>query len=88
MEHIRSLAELQDELPPILVHRTTMRVIDGMHRLKAAILRGERTIEATFYDGDDAEAFVRQYPDQWFMFRPMWPAASAEPARYALSRQA
>ncbi|MFB9359798.1 ParB/RepB/Spo0J family partition protein [Actinoplanes nipponensis] len=58
LEHIRSLAEFTDELPPILVHRPTMRVIDGMHRLKAAILRGERTIEATFYDGDDAEAFV------------------------------
>ena len=57
-EHVRSLAELKDELPPILVHRKTMRVIDGMHRLKAAILRGERTIEATFYDGDDAAAFV------------------------------
>jgi hypothetical protein len=58
LEHIRSLAELTDELPPILVHRQTMRVIDGMHRLKAAMLRGERTIVATFYDGDDAEAFV------------------------------
>jgi ParB-like chromosome segregation protein Spo0J len=58
MEHTRSLAELEDKLPPILVHRQTMRVIDGMHRLKAAILRGERTIEATFYDGDDAEAFM------------------------------
>jgi hypothetical protein len=58
LEHIRSLAELTDELPPILVQRKTMRVIDGMHRLKAAIMRGERTIVATFYDGDDAEAFV------------------------------
>lgn len=58
LEHIRSLAELDDQLPPILVHRQTMRVIDGMHRLKAAILREERTIDATFYDGDDADAFV------------------------------
>jgi ParB-like chromosome segregation protein Spo0J len=58
LEHIRSLAELHDQLPPILVHRQTMRVIDGMHRLKAAILRDERTIEATFYDGDDFQAFV------------------------------
>ena len=33
---------------------------------------------------DAMEAFVRQYPDQWFMFRPMWPATSAEPALYAL----
>ncbi len=22
------------------------------------------------------EGFIRQYPDQWFMFRPMWPAAA------------
>jgi hypothetical protein len=58
LDHIRSLAEVKDQLPPILVHRKTKRVIDGMHRLKAAVLRGERTIEATFYDGDDAEAFV------------------------------
>lgn len=58
MEHIRSLAELKDRLPPILVHRKTMRVIDGMHRLKAAVLRGEQTIEASFYDGDGAEAFI------------------------------
>jgi ParB-like chromosome segregation protein Spo0J len=58
VEHIHALADLEDELPPILVHRKTMRVIDGMHRLKAAAMRGERTINVTFYDGDDAEAFV------------------------------
>lgn len=58
IDHIRLLVELKDKLPPILVHRKTMRVIDGMHRLKAAILRGEHTIAATFYDGDDAEAFM------------------------------
>lgn len=58
MEHIHALAEVGDGLPPILVQRTTMRVIDGMHRLKAALLRGERTIRATFYDGDDIESFV------------------------------
>ena len=50
--------ELKGRLPPILVHFRTRRVIDGMHRLKAAKLRGDRTIEATFYDGDDFEAFV------------------------------
>jgi hypothetical protein len=35
-----------------------MRVIDGMHCLKAAVLRGEPTIGAVFFDGDDAAAFV------------------------------
>ncbi|MFD7132149.1 streptomycin biosynthesis protein [Streptomyces sp. NPDC059894] len=48
----------QNPLPPITVHRPTMRVIDGYHRLKAARLRGESTIAARFFDGDEAEAFV------------------------------
>jgi KDO2-lipid IV(A) lauroyltransferase len=25
------------------------------------------------------ERFIRQYPEQWFMFRPMWPASCAAP---------
>ncbi|HLH24010.1 MAG TPA: hypothetical protein VK066_15915 [Chloroflexota bacterium] len=25
------------------------------------------------------EGFIRQHPDQWFMFRPMWPATEAGP---------
>jgi ParB-like chromosome segregation protein Spo0J len=56
-EHVRLLAALQD-LPPILVHRGTMRVIDGMHRLRAARLRGDRTICAEFFEGDDDAAFL------------------------------
>jgi KDO2-lipid IV(A) lauroyltransferase len=35
------------------------------------------------------ERFIRQYPDQWFMFRPMWPAPSGAPqAEPALAREA
>jgi ParB-like chromosome segregation protein Spo0J len=56
--HARMLAELEDQLPPIIVHRTTMRVIDGMHRLRAARLRGAEKIEVRFFDGDEAGAFV------------------------------
>lgn len=56
--HIRVLAESDAVLPPILVHRATMRVIDGMHRVAAARLRGYDTIEVTFFDGSEAEAFV------------------------------
>jgi ParB-like chromosome segregation protein Spo0J len=36
-----------------------MRVIDGMHRLRAAILNGCRSIEVEFFDGSDEEAFIR-----------------------------
>jgi hypothetical protein len=38
--HIARLAEMDTPLPPILVDRRTMRVIDGMHRLMAASLLG------------------------------------------------
>jgi ParB-like nuclease domain len=56
--HIHRLAQVESPLPPILVHRSTMRIIDGMHRLAAARLRGDRTIEVRFFDGSAAEAFV------------------------------
>lgn len=57
-EHIRVLAEPDRALPPILVHRSTMRVIDGMHRLGAARLRGQDAIDVVFFDGSDEDAFV------------------------------
>jgi lauroyl/myristoyl acyltransferase len=35
------------------------------------------------------ERFIRQYPDQWFMFRPLWPAAQpAHKARPVLAQEA
>ncbi|MFJ7497894.1 winged helix-turn-helix transcriptional regulator [Streptomyces sp. NPDC097727] len=58
-EHVARLAELDEPLPPILVDRRTMRVIDGMHRLLAACLKGHRTIEAALFDGTPEEAFLR-----------------------------
>jgi ParB-like chromosome segregation protein Spo0J len=56
--HTRRLAESEAELPPILVHRSTMRVIDGMHRLRAAKASGKWEIRVRFFDGDDDEAFL------------------------------
>jgi ParB-like chromosome segregation protein Spo0J len=52
------LAESEEPLPPILVHRATGRVIDGMHRLGAAQLRGQQTIDVRYFDGTAEEAFV------------------------------
>lgn len=57
-EHARMLAETDAALPPILVHRQTMRVIDGMHRVRAARMRGQETIRAQFYEGSESAAFV------------------------------
>ncbi|MGW7264874.1 ParB/RepB/Spo0J family partition protein [Streptomyces sp. NPDC054842] len=55
---VRMLAGVDSPLPPITVHRPTMRVIDGMHRLKAARLRGEDTIDVEFFEGGETEAFA------------------------------
>lgn len=57
-ERIRVLAESDRPLPPILVHRSSMRVIDGMHRLGAARLRGQETIDVIYFDGSNEDAFV------------------------------
>jgi ParB-like chromosome segregation protein Spo0J len=57
--HIVQLAETETPLPPILVDRRTMRVIDGMHRLMAASLQGRETIDVIFFDGSEADVFLR-----------------------------
>jgi len=57
--HVARLAETDAPLPPILVDRRTMRVIDGMHRLMAASLQGRKTIDVTFFDGSEADVFLR-----------------------------
>jgi ParB-like chromosome segregation protein Spo0J len=58
LEHARVLAYSDGKLPPILVHRRTMQVIDGRHRVRAALLNGRHTIEARLIDCDEATAFV------------------------------
>jgi ParB-like chromosome segregation protein Spo0J len=57
--HITRLAETETPLPPILVDRRTMRVIDGMHRLMAASLQGRESVDAVFFDGNEADVFLR-----------------------------
>ena len=59
-EHVQMLADLSDlgSLPPILVQRCGMRVIDGMHRLEAAKLRRSECIQARLIDCSDDEALV------------------------------
>ncbi|MET8626422.1 ParB N-terminal domain-containing protein [Kitasatospora sp. NPDC004669] len=57
-DHVEALSVVQAPLPPILVHRPTMRVIDGLHRVRAAELRGQETIAVSFFEGSEADAFV------------------------------
>jgi hypothetical protein len=56
--HARLLSEIGAELPPILVQQSSMRVIDGMHRVHAACLLGKSHVAVQFFDGDDHAAFL------------------------------
>jgi hypothetical protein len=56
--HVKMLAVAHNELPPIIVHYPTMRVIDGIHRLRVAEIRGHETIPVQFFHGTEADAFV------------------------------
>lgn len=57
--HVRRLADIYTTLPPILVQRRTMRVVDGMHRVAAATANGLTSVEVQYFDGADEEAFLR-----------------------------
>jgi len=56
--HAALLAEAESELPPILVDRNTMRIIDGMHRMRAAQLNNQTTIKVRLIETDDESAFL------------------------------
>ena len=57
-DHVRSLADTAESLPPVVVHRPTMRVIDGRHRIRATTLRGGEHIQAIFFNGNEDDAFI------------------------------
>ncbi len=57
-DHVQVLAEVPEELPPIIVHQATMRVIDGVHRLHAAKLRQQDQVAVRFFSGAEDDAFV------------------------------
>jgi ParB-like chromosome segregation protein Spo0J len=58
--HVRLLADAAGsvKLPAILVQKSGSRIIDGLHRLEVAKLRGEWTISARIVDCTDSEALV------------------------------
>jgi ParB-like chromosome segregation protein Spo0J len=58
--HVQLLADAASsgELPAILVQMSSLRIVDGMHRIEVAKLRGERSINARFVDCSDEDAFM------------------------------
>ncbi|MEV0368828.1 streptomycin biosynthesis protein [Streptomyces sp. NPDC050636] len=57
-EHVQKLARIANALPPILVHWPTLRVIDGVHRVHAARLRGDDHVDVCYYEGTPEDAFI------------------------------
>ncbi|WP_425247266.1 ParB/RepB/Spo0J family partition protein [Streptomyces sp. NEAU-NA10] len=57
--HVQRLADVLTSLPPILVHRSTMRIVDGSHRVAAAALKGQDSVEVHYFDGPEKDAFLR-----------------------------
>jgi ParB-like chromosome segregation protein Spo0J len=58
-DHAVTLAEVADALPPILVRKETMEIIDGHHRVLAAKLRNAKSIRVRYFAGSDMEAVLR-----------------------------
>jgi ParB-like chromosome segregation protein Spo0J len=58
--HVRLLADAGPsiDLPAILVQKHGSRIVDGMHRLEVAKLRGQETIRARIVDCSDGEALI------------------------------
>jgi len=57
-DHVAALTDAVGPLPPIVVHASTMTVIDGVHRLHAARAQGQDQIEAIMVDCDAASAYL------------------------------
>ena len=57
-DHTALLMECETPLPPILVHRPSMEIVDGLHRVQAAQAKGQNMIEAVLLDGSRESAFV------------------------------
>lgn len=57
-EHVERLAALEGAWPPVLLARRDGSVIDGAHRVAAAGRLGMARIEAVWFDGSAADAYV------------------------------
>jgi ParB-like chromosome segregation protein Spo0J len=56
--HVHRLVEATHSLPPIVVYRPTMQVIDGFHRVAAAVHVGRTELEAYLFEGSPDAAFI------------------------------
>lgn len=68
-------------MPPIVVHRATMRVIDGMHRVRAAKLRGAAHVAAIL--GSDRPCHSVLFTSSMTTRRPVLASEAGQDGRAA-----
>ena len=57
-DHLSRLVATGGDWPPLLVNRLDLTVIDGRHRLMAALELNLRTIRVEFFSGTETDAFL------------------------------
>ena len=57
-QYAKLLASLVTPLPPIVVDAATMVVVDGLHRVRAAVLRQETCVRARYVSGSESELLI------------------------------
>lgn len=82
--HVAALTEVLDQVPPIIVHARTMRVIDGVHRVHAARAKGRSTIRAVLFDVDETDAHIEAIRSNVAHGKPLTLAEREEAATHIL----
>jgi ParB-like chromosome segregation protein Spo0J len=84
--HVTALAEVLEQLPPVIVDKQTMAVIDGAHRIEA-FRRAKRThIRALLFTGDETEAIALSIGNNVRHGKPLTSSERQEAARTLLKR--
>lgn len=84
--HVQALMEVLDRLPPIVVRRQTMTVIDGAHRLEAARRCGRAQVPVVFFDGEEPDALALAVASNVAHGMPLTMSERRDAARFLLSR--
>jgi ParB-like chromosome segregation protein Spo0J len=83
--HVSMLASVESPLPPLLVGRDDLAVIDGAHRLLAARMRGDTEVDVRLIDGAHDDIFVLSVRANVRHGRPLTPVEREQSARRILA---
>src|SRR5258706_11103049 len=79
--HVELLQECYSALPPILVHRETRTVVDGLHRFHATKRLGFSSIAVVWFDGSLEEASLQAIRANVHHGKPLTPAERRRAAK-------